>query len=348
MPIISRRGRKQLYAGLAGAGAMCILMSGAFYWISSDNAERHSTEKKQYEERIYDLEAAQLNAMKTMKPAWIPVRDIPPGHTLKPGDVKEVRLPDELSPDNLPTALKEVEGRGAKIELRKGTPITLSMLYEEEVTPHDLRNRELKTVWLPSNLKVRDTVDVRIQFPTGQDYIVLSKKTIDKLSTPAMWTTLSEKEILLLSSAMVDAYLNDASLYALTYVEPQLQQKAIPTYPPNQEVLALIQSNPNIVREAERRLEASVRTALDRDLAKINSGRSGTRTGFGGAGGEPALPPVHTWKVSGGETGASVPASTATSSSEALSSEEESAYEVRGEELRNDKSAEAEMIFSSP
>lgn len=348
MPIISRRGRKQLIAGLAGAGVMCILMSGTFYWISSDHTERHKAEKKQYEERIYDLEAAQLNQMKTMKSAWIPVRDIPAGHRLRSGDVKEVRLPAELSPDNLPTALKEVEGRGAKIELRKGTPITLSMLYEEEMTPHDLRNRELKTIWLPSNLKLQDIVDVRIQFPTGQDYIVLSKKTIDKLSSPAMWTTLSEQEILLLSSAMVDAYLNHASLYALTYVEPQLQQKAIPTYPPNQEVLALIQSNPNIVREAEKRLEASVRTALDRDLAKMTPGRSGTRTEFGAATDGPALPPVNTWKVSGSEIGGSVPASTESSPSALSSSEPAKAYQVPGEDLGKDKTAEAEAIFSSP
>lgn len=34
---------------------------------------------------------------------------------------------------------------------------------------------------------------------------------------------MTEEEILSLSSAIVDAYLHKASIYALTYVEPQFQ-----------------------------------------------------------------------------------------------------------------------------
>ena len=56
----------------------------------------------------------------------------------------------------------------------------------------------------------------------------------------------------MLSSALVDAYLHDATLYALTYVEPELQERAIPNYPPNAEVTKLIASNPNIVKKAEK------------------------------------------------------------------------------------------------
>ena len=64
-----------------------------------------------------------------------------------------------------------------------------------------------------------------VQFPSGQDYIILSKKKIDRLQYPAFWTTLSEQEILLLSSALVDAYLHNATLYALTYVEPERKRE---------------------------------------------------------------------------------------------------------------------------
>lgn len=272
MPIIRQRSKKLLYAGFVGAGCMSAILAGGFYFIQNDSANRHEEEKGKYQQRIQMLEASQLDNMKSMRTAWVPLKDIPAGHFIDSSDLSEIRLPMDASPDNLPASKEEVAGKGVKIELRKGTPITLGMLFTEEATPRDLRNREMKSIWLPSNLRQDDVVDVRIQFPTGQDYIILSKKRIDKLSSPAFWTTLSEQEILLFSSAMVDAYVHKASLYALTYVEPEMQDKAVPNYPPNQEVIKLIKSDPNIVKKAEKQLESSVRTALDQDLSKINQG----------------------------------------------------------------------------
>lgn len=272
MPIIRQRSKKLLYAGFVGAGCMSAILAGGFFFIQNDSANRHAEETEKFQQRIHMLEESQLDDMKSMRTAWVPLKDIPAGHFIDSSDLREIRLPTDASPDNLPDSKEEVAGKGVKIELRKGTPITLGMLFTEEATPRDLRNREMKSIWLPSNLRQDDVVDIRIQFPTGQDYIVLSKKRIDKLSSPAFWTTLSEQEILLFSSAMVDAYVHKASLYALTYVEPEMQDKAVPNYPPNQEVIKLIKSDPNIVKKAEKQLESSVRTALDQDLSKINQG----------------------------------------------------------------------------
>ena len=270
MPIMKRRSKKLLYAGFVGAAFMGVVLAGSFYFIRDAAVKRHAGETQKFQQRIKALEEVQIKELTSMKTAWVPVHDIPAGHFIDSKDLREIRLPLDASPDNLPSSKEEVTGKGVKIELRKGTPITLGMLFAEEVTPRDLRNREMKSIWLPTNLRQDDVVDIRIQFPTGQDYIILSKKRIDKLSNPAFWTTLSEQEILLFSSAMVDAYIHNASLYALTYVEPQMQEKAVPNYPPNQEVIQLIKSDPNIVQKAERQLESSVRTALDRDLSKMN------------------------------------------------------------------------------
>lgn len=141
------------------------------------------------------------------------------------------------------------------------------MVYEDTPAPPDLRNRELQVVLLPSSLAQGDIIDVRIQFPTGQDYILLSKKKVERLNASTLWITMTEEEILSLSSAIVDAYLHKASIYALTYVEPQFQTAAIPTYPANQEVLKLLESDPNIVRRAEQELVRQVRSSLESSLA---------------------------------------------------------------------------------
>lgn len=141
------------------------------------------------------------------------------------------------------------------------------MVYEDVPAPPDLRNRELQVVLLPSSLVKGDIIDVRIQFPTGQDYVLLSKKKVERLNAATLWITMTEEEILSLSSAIVDAYLHKASIYALTYVEPQFQTPAIATYPANSEVLKLLESDPNIVRRAEQELSRQVRSSLESSLA---------------------------------------------------------------------------------
>jgi hypothetical protein len=80
---------------------------------------------------------------------------------------------------------------------------------------------------------------------------------------------LNELEILSLSSAIVDAYMNKASIYAITYVEPQLQSKAIPTYPTNKAVLELIKNDPNIVGRAEEKLNKAARETLEQTLLMV-------------------------------------------------------------------------------
>ncbi|EFU41571.1 SAF domain protein [Paenibacillus vortex V453] len=271
MPIIRRRSRKLIFAGLAGAAVTGALCAGTMIYYLHGYKEQQGEERMKYELRITELEETQLQQLNSMQVAWVPVRDIPPGHFIEAKDIKEVRLPYEGASNNLLSVKEEIAGKGVKIELLQGTPITRTMLFEEEPTPSDLRHREMKSVYLPSDLRQGDVVDVRVQFPTGQDYIILSKKKIDRFQNPAFWTTLSEQEILLLSSALVDAYLHGATLYALTYVEPELQDKAIPNYPPNEEVSSLIASNPNIVKIAEKHLEISLRSTLEEDLSKLNS-----------------------------------------------------------------------------
>ena len=83
-----------------------------------------------------------------------------------------------------------------------------------------------------------------------------------------MW--LSEKETLEVSSAIVDAYINEGSyIYATVYIEPELQSAAVTTYPVNHFVMELIQNNPNIVDEARTVLTATARDALEQHLVGV-------------------------------------------------------------------------------
>ncbi|MBO2943030.1 SAF domain-containing protein [Paenibacillus sp. F411] len=308
MPILTARNRRLLLAGLTGAGVTAFFAAGGLYFAQDHFQSQYREEKQQYLDQIEELQVLASAGGQGMKTLWVPDQDVPAGELLSMKKMKQVQVPAEMLPENVPASLEELQGKGAKIELRKGTPITLSMLFDQEMTPDDLRHRELKSVWLPSNLKLQDQIDIRIQFPTGQDFIVLAKKKVDRLAAPAFWTTLNEEEILLLSSAMVDAYLNGASLYALTYVEPGIQDRAIPNYPPNVKVNSLIRSDPNIIRAAERALEVSIRQALEKDLAPLNTGDSPNSYGssFGSSssirhdGGSSGTQDFATWIPAGG------------------------------------------------
>jgi len=273
MSKLRQRTRHMLYAGLAGAAAVGVLF-GAYAVVSGMRHHAKENEiREEYRKQIVKLEQAKLDEEKQMVTAWTLARDVAAGETVTAKDLVRAKLPKGAAPANLLESGSDGGMMFAKIELKKGTPLTDAMVYENAPLQADLRNKEIQAIVLPSNLRERDVVDVRIQFSTGQDYIVLSKKKIEKLLSPAMWIQMTEQEILALSSAMVDAYLHDAKLYAVTYVEPEMQERAIPTYPVNKEVMKLIASDPNIVNKAERKLSEAVRVSLEKDLEKAATQR---------------------------------------------------------------------------
>lgn len=118
-----------------------------------------------------------------------------------------------------------IVGLTAKYNIAAKVPITGDMV-SEEVVAADVRNVEINTVLMPSDLVEGDTVDIRVMFPNGTDYIVLAQKNIDKIYDTTFWMKLSEDEIQLFNSAVVDSYLNSGSkLYALRYADSDAQVK---------------------------------------------------------------------------------------------------------------------------
>lgn len=149
----------------------------------------------------------------------------------------------------------------AKIDLSAGSILTMGMLNTQLETPitDDLREQEYNMITLPSQLAVGDFIDIRLQLPTGGDYIVISKKKVQNCNADTIWLNMYEEEIELMSNAIIEYYIMKGSkLYATTYTEPGLQNAAVGTYVPNQTVSTLISSNPNIKNyiNSERYAEA--------------------------------------------------------------------------------------------
>lgn len=180
--------------------------------------------------------------------------------------VEEVKLNADIIPGD--AVLSKVKGTNgelqsiafpsgykSKIALKQGTILGASMLYMDDLTDDSLRLVEFNMITLPSTVYLGEYIDVRIAMPTGEDYIVLTKKCVESINGETIGMYLTEAEILTMSGAIVDAYTMKASnIYAIKYVEPGMQEKAEQTYMVKQSILEQMTRNPNIVSEASAAL----------------------------------------------------------------------------------------------
>lgn len=265
MSKIRFRQKKLVLSAIFGALGMLLICIIIGYFVIDNMQHKHRDQTAFIKQELKTTQEV-INIERIQVPVLS--KDISSGNMIKTEDVQYVSLPKNAAPADLSDKTSLI-GRFVKLDLKKNTVILDSMLYEEEKYTDDIRNQEFRLIELPSKLQTNDFVDVRVKFPTGQDYIVLSKKRVEDLVNNTVWYTMNEEEILKMSSAIVDAYINDATIYALTYVDPGIQNKAYVTYPANQMVLDLINADPNIVNVATTELEKRNREKLEQDLNSL-------------------------------------------------------------------------------
>ena len=129
-------------------------------------------------------------------PVVVLKRDIVQGEIITQDMIETINVNNSTVPTGVVNAAGIV-GLTAKYNIAAKVPITGNMV-SEEVVAADVRDVEINTVLMPSDLDEGDTVDIRLMFPNGTDYIVLAQKTIDKIYDTTFWLKLSEDEIQLL------------------------------------------------------------------------------------------------------------------------------------------------------
>lgn len=179
--------------------------------------------------------------------------NFPAGHVIDNGDLIEAVIKDESNPDDsyegtttvtqenreeiylltgtnykpgerVPT-LNILAGRTLKIDVLAKTPVTANMLVAvDEIPSDDLRLEEFTMINLPSDAVDGEYIDVRIMFPTGEDFTVLIGKKIEKFTDSSIFLKLTEDEILTMGSAIVEAYMYEGTkIYANKYIDPSNQ-----------------------------------------------------------------------------------------------------------------------------
>ena len=143
-----------------------------------------------------------------------------------------------------------------KIKVPAGSIITTDMIYiDGQGVSNDERMQEYNMISLPSQLKNGDYIDIRFMIPSGESYVVLSKKKVEATNSDTIWMKVTEDEMLTLNNAIVEAWMVTGSkLYAVQYTEPGIQEGAVKTYPISAEIYDQIINNPNVVDNAKKQL----------------------------------------------------------------------------------------------
>ena len=142
-------------------------------------------------------------------------------------------------------------------------------VLDQEVIQGTERGVEIRSVSLQSHLKNGDLIDVRIRYPDGEEYVVLSKRCCHELSQEEgkMTLFLTEEEILLLSSSMVDCLQMNGKLYTVRYLRDRKEEPATITYLPSKTICDLIKGDPNIIGKAESVLSNKNRKELEERIS---------------------------------------------------------------------------------
>lgn len=233
--------------------------------------EQHEYEIQQMQDRLdeWQQKVDQVEQLKTS--VYVPKKDISMFSIIKEDLLDKIDIYTSVPQEYY---LSEADfGKMTTVKLLKGIPVMRDVLIDERIDA-DIRENEFNMFLLPSNLKVNEMVDVRITFPNGEDYIVLTKKKVYELSLKknTIWIWLNEKEIHRISSAIIDAYMNPGTkLYVLKYVQPEAQDEIIPTYIVNEHVMEVMRTSPNKLKLAKEELALQMRKLMEERLKTLTA-----------------------------------------------------------------------------
>lgn len=208
--------KKKLFTGIAIGGSIGIIGTAlvAFWAISTVNSYKEGTNKNYIQ--------------KYMKNVTVLTRDVIQGEVITDDMLKNVSVHKSTVPSGALSSAAIV-GSVANFNIPANIPLTSTMITSE-IIAGDVREQELNTVIMPSDLTVGDFIDIRIMFPNGTDYVVLATKQVKNLTNQTMWIDISEDERLILNGAMVDSFLRTGSkLYATKYIDAATQKTSSTT-----------------------------------------------------------------------------------------------------------------------
>lgn len=246
--IKSKLSKKQII-GFSLVGLVAILFIGKYIFLDNKNSFFEQNKKAEF------MEEDVIEGYRTSK-------------RLKKGEAITVDKLEAVlcKKEEQPLSLEELLEKKARMNVEKGLLLTDSNVCEKQGLTDDMRIHNFPYIRLTDHMKKGDYIDVRISFSNGCDFVLLSKKKIEDIAFMdsegtkgnALWLQVTEEELLRLSSAVVDAYLNEGcQIYAIQYMDKS-QKEAVINYSVRPFVRQLMDDDPNILERAKSVMEWSL------------------------------------------------------------------------------------------
>lgn len=196
-------------------------------------------------------EIAELRVKAETQMAYVLAEDLPVNHIMSESDVTLVEAKKETLPNDayIATPILDKNGNavtdkagniqynydkafvGRKLKSATSARTIISdalFLQDSDNLSVDLRSREFNMISLPSTLVEGDYIDIRILYPTGEDYLVVAGKEVvgtgANADSNSIFLELDEEEIVRMSSAIIESYIADGiNVYATKYINPDEQ-----------------------------------------------------------------------------------------------------------------------------
>lgn len=183
---------------------------------------------------------------------------------------KQIAAEDLIPADITETAamnavLDETEliGKYYRVNVTAGTILSEDLIMEFPQNS-DERAYDVITSFNPIGLKANDFVDIRINLPMGEDYIAISHKRVEGVYGGVLKLIMSEYDIAVYNSLVVDNILfKGSTIYATKYVEPGGQTAAEEFYPVSPSVWEIMRKDPNIAQNVDYKIMAERRSQLE-------------------------------------------------------------------------------------
>lgn len=233
---------------------------------------------EEYQQQVSELQTS-LDSVGPVTEAYTVISNTVPGEQITEEMLDIISIPATMINDSFVMDTTNIVGKYSKVTIMPGTPITSDLLMDEDINDksalyHTVREYDVVVNLWPIGLKIGDYVDMRIIMPYGEEYIVLSHMRVNGMSDNTVKFLMTEAQINLYQSALVDYYLNSAqgvAIYFTKYIEPGVQNPALVTYKVSDEIMQAMKKNGNLYATAWASVyDATTRNEIDADLVETD------------------------------------------------------------------------------
>lgn len=266
--------KNSIIAIIVIAASVTVTNGLQFFIVSKiDNKSR-----QKYESQILDLNTT-LEEIGPLTDVWTVKKGISKdiaGTTIMDGDLEKIKFPESAVQENFIMDKYDAVDKYYKVDLTYGTPLTNDMIMDTELDDTS-REQDIVADVFPVGLKVGDYVDIRLLYPKGEDYVVVSHLRVDEINSDTVKVVMTEQQRLFYDSAYVENYINSQSgslTYFAKYTEPGIQKEATVTYSVPQSIMTLLNNNPDIVTDIQNGVIN--RDVIDSNTELITSDEAGS------------------------------------------------------------------------